>query len=1117
MAYTLKEQLANKDKIKKMELKKILQKYGRNDLLYEEIKRRAKINEQEVIDFFNRDGYIGNYENDLIEISEILDKSPLEILQLDCFIEIPDVIAVKYLTDDVSWLSKDNIVKKVTKHFLTETLIKNNNVYQFPNLLEKLDYFNLIRILIEENINYDRIPNIIKLIKELDSFNIKEILKKLLIQNNLKLLSEIINFNKIKIYEITEILNQLSINDLIILLDDLSDNILDQLIDYGYFQNLFEKNLNEEEKLNILQSSFCKKINNKLIYSLLLTLSKDNCFNLLIKNNEFYDKLKLYIEVNKSTQEYFRNNIERYIEYLNDSHFIYEIIKQNFQSIKDEKIINKIFDYFFSDKDKLYDFMNKSYLSDIINTNFTIIQYICSNKYNLNVEQQEILYENIIRKKNTLSFDELCLIFDKYKYIKDKIIKSAYFYSYDPKSTVLFKLIIRYPEMIEIMDYDFLTNNDPNFLMKIFNSYPELEYIFMNDERFLNFITSDETSILNFISLINKYNITNEITQRYNKLFKLIQKIRPELSWGNSTLRPEIFDEKFINTVGLNYIDALLSFDTNAIDIVINLYKNGNVNNLIKWLDYLQDNVSKNYRMIHYDILAYDKMQELANDLMNRKEPLNDYQKQLLEEIIDNNNLYNIKSLDELNDYFTIKANILLANSGNLKNDWSAIIRELFFNESSLKNGVPWNLFFGVYQSNLNYIKYKYCDKGIITKEEYEYLEKVLLLESFDINRLYELVSEYGNKKVPTARMIINKIYKANNNEFKEKLIDLNELRTNASTSDRGALVYTEIKDGVEYIYLNGCDFKSVVHTIYSKKGSNIDPTLASNFGATGFLEYEILSESIKDDKGLSDLTSKKIGEILLENPEYWNLIEGISTISSGINSSRHIHEGYGWGKNSEIKIFETSTGDARISHQLRNLSPNSYNWRTFCNKETVYNNKRGELAFDRFDDNNDNLIPEFIVSQQQNVEEYVKAAKYFKCPIIIPNGNIYTNEYQNKLDLIARKKYLETFEADYILDIMYNFNNNDTEEKIDFILGSLKNAHEMGNITLEEYLQKLIDIKWKIYETEYSEYCQIVEDIINELNYENITSAKRGFVNILPIIIIILFTILFLTLIANN
>ena len=827
MAYTLKERFANKNNIKNMSLYEVYQKYGYRDLLKDELESRLSINIDEVRDFYknhNPNGYVGNYIGELQKLSDVLKLSPIELLSWNSFNSIPDEVANNFLNNDYSWLDNDVIVNKVSKNFLYESLLKVD-IYKYPNLLEQLSFDQIEQILISNTVQYDKLPNVEDLIQRanLRENNLVIIINNSIMQKNYNLVNYIFNTNKLSSSTIEKVLlnikNNLSFEEYLFFLESCPDTIIDIInANNGYyFPNLIVGYENKVE--DIIKSSLFSKLNDSNIIKLFSMLDYNKEYELIINNNNIYERLKDSIDY-VSFLDYFARNIDSLLPLIFQSEFLQNFLCEERQEVRFNSnwrnICSRIYDYILNDKEMLKTYFEKSFKIQ----DFSLIDFLYIDD-KLTKVQQENLADFITKLDYNTEF--LYKLFEKYPYLKERVENTKLLddiiinkfnkiqENYTPNEYGdLMNLLQNYPEKINLLNIDrFLNICRPSIMILLFERYPIVANEFMHNKEFISKIIQNEDTILKFMPLLEKYNITNDNIKKMQKAFNEISKDRPELSWGNSSLNPTILNPEFINILGTRYINAILTYDSEASNIVKGIYEQGKLDKLKAWLDYLTINVSNNNRMIHFYIMAFSKMESLVDDILLNGYELNSYQKQLLEEIIEQDNIYNIKNIDELNSYFKIRAQDVLDKQENIN---SNDVQEIFFNTTALKKGVPWNQDFGFSFINMDYIKYKYVNTGIISMYEYEYLMKVknIIDNNCDIGLIQDLINEYSDKITPTARMIMDKERKEILKELNSELIDLDEVRKIASYDDPNAEVYIEEKDGIQYIHLNGYDYNLV-------------------------------------------------------------------------------------------------------------------------------------------------------------------------------------------------------------------------------------------------------------------------------------------------------------------
>lgn len=127
-----------------------------------------------------------------------------------------------------------------------------------------------------------------------------------------------------------------------------------------------------------------------------------------------------------------------------------------------------------------------------------------------------------------------------------------------------------------------------------------VEKIF-HSRAFRNVIDNDKELTFGIMYFINLYDVHNEYIDHLNKNFAMIQNVRPELSWFNSSLKKELLEDEVINVLGVDYLNIVLNFDTIATDAVIRAYNNHNLYELKEYTDFIVS-ITKNIRDINKSI-----------------------------------------------------------------------------------------------------------------------------------------------------------------------------------------------------------------------------------------------------------------------------------------------------------------------------------------------------------------------------------------------------------------------------------------------------------------------------------------------------------------------------------
>lgn len=1035
------------------------------------------------------------------------------------------------------------------EYFIYKSLITSENIYEHYKLFELFSPYYVIKILNDENINFNLLPNFENLLKIALTSNFDKItiLEKIIKNNNYSSLSifidncpiEILNNN---IQKIIQFLNKNDFNISKYIINRMNPKTIINLVNNEVFYNNYLKKLNDDQLNSLFNGYIVDEFNKNEIYKIIDLYS--DYVTAIITNNKLYEKsnykqsinfwTELISKINSNPDFFFKiidksnaildffngisynnnsnNNIEiKYmLEKILDDHSIkvQDAVLKNYNSL-----VNKIIEYSFSNNNIFNIFIHSKLMEtkNLINpyngfSNY-LDYFLLSKEKDLTENEINLLITYLVENNNSKT---LFNYFDKFPILKTKIINNY---------SILKNILNKFPKFL----YFEIFNSHPEFLQKIVNNaellndyififdefsllnylekYPQVSKKLINSNTFIHTILANEQKTFEYLTLLNKYNITNENVNKFNKGFNQIQKVRNELSLKNSSLKKEMLYPEFISILGVEYINAILEYDSEATNIVVELFNTNNLSNLRKYLDFLTNNIKNTRRMIHFYILAFNSTNKLVFNLIDNC-PLTDYQKQILEEIIANNNKYEIQNINQLNNYFLIKSKKILSQRKKLtSND----VLELFLNQSARDNGEPWNIpFFKDVLSNqeLEYFKYKYVDSGTISLQDYEYILAVnnILKNNCDMELIKKLLNDSLNKEVPSIRSLYKKMEQQYQKDFNDRLLDLDEIRAIGSYTDSNADVYITKKNGVEIIYLNGYDYKFIGTALIGNKATYEDEDANDrniNYNSV------VLSEKLKQFISNGHIKLETLGGIIKNNPIAWNLLEGVSTISAGGISSRFApSKNYGWGKKSDIRINGTCDADGKVSHKLRDLKPGGIGRLNIIDKscQVLYSLPRNwsEVWFDRNNpqqtNNNQRIQPEFIILEVAEIGDDISnnlaftQAKTFNCPIVVRVNSKYEH-IEEQLYETAIKKYTETYDKNCLYDIWYN-SKIDNLNKLNFLLNILNESFKNGILSLDNYILKLTDLKWFLYEND-KKYVPNIEKLLSEIKNMNIDSIQ--------------------------
>lgn len=870
------------------------------------------------------------------------------------------------------------------------------------------------------------------------------------------------------------------------------ENLYEVMSDTNFFKNaLFD----DDDIIELVKGNFGKNLNNdsfsKLI-SKMSSLDNPNKYMNLLLDNNIYDRCKKDISVSYLTRLLFEKDVS----------LISDININNLSNMELD-IMNSFIDEFNAENgfytQKTSDFINKILLNKdnkIVSTLFvkTIFKELLK-------QQADLIYkfpliENYPGNIEDIFDDDFILNNDDF--ILNSIDKIA---NVSNPSFIkkIFEIIVhRYPEKIfqiigmgkytDIIDSiidekiirSIISNKDMFNMLFLHANDGSVEKIF-HSRAFRNVIDNDKELTFGIMYFINLYDVHNEYIDHLNKNFAMIQNVRPELSWFNSSFKKELLEDEVINVLGVDYLNIVLNFDTIATDAVIRAYNNHNLYELKEYTDFIVS-ITKNIRDINKSIGFFDRVSVLYNDIKDKD--LNIYQKELFLEIAKTGNINNVKNYEELNNYFDFKASRVYKNQDITEVDFN----RLFLN----RNGMLDNYFniFRYTREDFEYLKYKYLDTGVISEKEFLYLLDVYKLhdEIFNQNKdipLWDVLNNWPYKDIISIDTIFAKLDKAWADERKGMLTSPDELRR-AALEGKANIEYV---DGVEVITLMGCDYKFVISSMRAIKESNKTDSGNTISNGVAYVFPKIVGEKLKSKYG-KDFAKQSNYEILANNPESWYEIEGVSTISSSTDMpelpiGNRFDYGYAWGSGTDIKICGVDAGDAGVSHDPRS---SGYIGRGRFNtkkkefyKKTRYLNEIWEDRFcpDLVDGKIKRVKPEFI-KNVNNLPKSVRYAKFFGCPVIAVDKSYYHNFEEQKF-LTLTKSVLEDSDMSKFGEYIYSpVSSATTEEMVQQVVHALQMNCYAGKITEYDLFKKLTDVKWTVYE-EFGKSSVLFKELENE------------------------------------
>ena len=519
-----------------------------------------------------------------------------------------------------------------TKDYMLYKFLKDN-LNDYPYLLEELPVNIMEEILINEinSYNFERYftDNVIKKLNEgtgklrtilLNHIEYANLIPKLTTEKNYMPSSIYFN-NEEKWVSISKYLalfqSRYGKKELISFLNSFNDrnsceNLFKEMEDSDFFYNaLFD----DDDIIELVKGNFGKNLNNdsfsKLI-SKMSSLDNPNKYMNLLLDNNIYDRCKKDISVSYLTRLLFEKDVS----------LISDININNLSNMELD-IMNSFIDEFNAENgfytQKTSDFINKILLNKdnkIVSTLFvkTIFKELLKQETNLIYNFP--LIENYPGNIEDIFDDDFILNNDGF--ILNSIDKIA---NVSNPSFIkkIFEIILhRYPERIfqvigmgkytDIIDSiidekiirSIISNKDMFNMLFLHANDGSVEKIF-HSRAFRNVIDNDKELTFGIMYFINLYDVHNEYIDHLNKNFAMIQNVRPELSWFNSSLKKELLEDEVINVLGVDYLNIVLNFDTIATDAVIRAYNNHNLYELKEYTDFIVS-ITKNIRDINKSI-----------------------------------------------------------------------------------------------------------------------------------------------------------------------------------------------------------------------------------------------------------------------------------------------------------------------------------------------------------------------------------------------------------------------------------------------------------------------------------------------------------------------------------
>lgn len=724
--------------------------------------------------------------------------------------------------------------------------------------------------------------------------------------------------------------------------------------------------------------------------------------------------------------DYIKNNYEIpqniSIDY-SDISFCFEILNYDGFFINNmpidiiEKIIIQDYSYLFHLSNEKLDiiFNDRSFVLNLVNIKFDAL----SKLRNLDINSE--LLKNILISyiKGEYSIPE-----------NSKIIRN--------KKTLFLYAIKSVQE-----DYDlcmYLINEDIKFLPYIKN-----EQIRNNKEFIYKYLLTTPSSFKEYSSVLddilndellekiikNKFdnykflNPNNEYMMKFYDKFEYLKKIKPGLTLDNPNLRCELLLDDYITSLNPCILKSILQYNNDSIDRLIKENENGNLEYLVRYIELYNKLFDNTLENIQYAIKSFDTMRDLFINICNSNIEI---EEDKLKNIILNNNIFNINTLDDLKSYDTFVSSYYMnmISSSNTIEDIKNICTKMLFN-------CLYDEFLQFYKDYLNndIISFeKYCiENNAITFNIEELKNRISIFNAINNITNINKLKEVGNQMPLTVLNI---------NDVKSKIAESYSITYNNSFLDVNNVSSSIYKDGVKILNLEGQDFKLLIHRIFNFN-FNMDALTQQLINEPKkWNELEgatTISATLISDKKIAGVfselkTSSSSGWIGLETPEALDLnqknkLEYESKILNGeiLKEIDPTAVFYGFTEILPSSLIKVKPSDMMVEHgkgKLNIKSSNCYmmspddlaywtsltSWNEVALKRNITSLDEARDYIDRF--GNDRLQPTCIVCFDNVInEESMLTARTFDIPIVN----------------IDRKKYLQK-NNDEIKDNITGFGN---------------------------------------------------------------------------------------------
>lgn len=481
------------------------------------------------------------------------------------------------------------------------------------------------------------------------------------------------------------------------------------------------------------------------------------------------------------------------------------------------------------------------------------------------------------------------------------------------------------------------------------------------------------------------------LPKEYNKIIEDAINILDNTKKINTAEKNKTFNYDFVKYIypvlGLKKSLDLLLYDSGACFSLIRLIKEGYKEDVLKYINFYEKNnlFENNDKSIHYAFRCFYEYKNLMISVINNEDKLTSKDINNLRKIILNKNWWKIESIEELKNYDAMIVNSLKKEPSMKVFGYQSIgALSKVISSYSLDNPYKLKKIFKVLQEHGE-------TEFFLTKEDFELIKYLNRAEEHgfecvrkeSIERLEKGLEVDLSLELKELILKVRKAYGKYMNYSFSKISDFGKCKT-------------YFDKGVKFIEFNGNPFSFLVHSLH-------------NFDRT-FEGYQNMLE---------------------ENPDLWDKLEGATTISLSSISEKNLNF---LGKHFSSKVnmlfnefppsdllFMDST-DLMVDHGGHKFEPKCKHWKYTDLDSLNYAPVANGYTYNEIVLNRKGLVPcaLLVLDEYEMDDKIIRAAKHFNVPIIKVDRFLYADQKDNEYEE-ALNDFKKTLDIKYIEKIIYN------------------------------------------------------------------------------------------------